>query len=243
MRYSTIITKVKEELGLTLREYVFLDIVYHLQVKNGWCYAKSDYFGNLLDVGDREIRKIRLKLVGMGLLIMSENYNSNEIKTTEKWNDSYLDLCGTKSPHEEEVCGTKSPHTRTKKSAGAEQKVRNTIYKDNNNEIYNKGKAKASPTFNPLGAEIIKALESVDPKNKLYYGRKDMRQACDFLIEEYTLDATLSAIKFYLLARGKVKYLPSISTPCELRDKWGKLQGLLERKNAENQEAINNVVW
>lgn len=232
MRYTTIIYEVKKELGLSLREYIYLDAIYHLQNQSGWCFAKSSYFGELLDIGDREVRKIRLNLVEKGLIIMSDKYNSNEIKTTEKWNLTYL------IPAEQKV------HiSRTKKSADAEQKVHSTIDKEIDKEIYNKETTKVAPKYSPLGAEVIKAMETIDPKNKRYYGNTTQREACEFLIQEYSLEGVMGAINFYIAAYGKVKYLPSISTPCELRDKWHKLQGLLARKGAESSEQFNNAVW
>lgn len=200
MKYSTIIFEVKKKLGLSMREYVFLDATYHLQVKTGMCYAKDDYFADLLDVGPREIRKVKLKLVTIGFL----HTKDDGIQTTDAWNNMYL--------------GTEEKTPRRKKE-------------------------KEETTFTVLGADVIKAMEEIDPKNKLYYNNKTQRAACDFLIEEYTFQEVMNAINFYKLAKGKVRFLPSISTPCELRDKWTKLQGLLERRGAENAEAANSVVW
>jgi len=36
--------------------------------------------------------------------------------------------------------------------------------------------------------EVIKQFESVDPKNKTYYGNKTQRAACLFLLDEYGFD-------------------------------------------------------
>ena len=94
MLYTTILFDVKKDLGLSLREYIFLDAVYHLQVKTGWCYAKSEYFQELLEIGEREVRNVKKQLVEKGLLVMSEKYNSAEVKTSENFR-----RCGTKLPH------------------------------------------------------------------------------------------------------------------------------------------------
>lgn len=93
---------------------------------------------------------------------------------------------------------------------------------------------KKETTHNPRGAEIIKALERVDPKNKMFYNRPDQRKSCDFLIQEYGLEQTLNAIEFYIKAtEARLKYLPVITNPSQLVDKWQNLKMLVGRKMNE----------
>lgn len=94
------------------------------------------------------------------------------------------------------------------------------------------GKKKKEREFNALGAEIIKAFEQVDPKNKRYYGNTTQREACDFLIEEYGLDDTLKRVSV-LTKTNKTPHFPVITTPAQLRDKWVQLQDAVDRKRAE----------
>jgi len=86
--------------------------------------------------------------------------------------------------------------------------------------------------YNPLGAEIIKALEEVDPKNKTYYGNKTQREACDFLIQEYGLYQVLKRVSV-LSKTNKIQYFPTITTPVQLKDKWVQLQDAVDRKRGE----------
>ncbi len=72
-------------------------------------------------------------------------------------------------------------------------------------------------------ADVIKACEMLDPKNKLFYGNPFQRQACDFLIQEYGFDEVIAMVGAIVAARGKVQYLPSVTTPAELKDKWQKV--------------------
>lgn len=82
------------------------------------------------------------------------------------------------------------------------------------------------------GAEVIKLMEEVDPKNKEYYSNTSQRRAADFLIEQYGLDTVISVIK--LLPRtNSLPYFPTITTPVQLRDKWVQLQNTVERKKSE----------
>lgn len=94
------------------------------------------------------------------------------------------------------------------------------------------GAESEKPKHNPLGAEVIKAFEAVDPKNKKYYGNKTQRAACDFLIEEYGLEEVLKRIP-YLIQTNKIQYFPTITTPVHLRDKWVQLQDAVQRKRGE----------
>lgn len=86
--------------------------------------------------------------------------------------------------------------------------------------------------FDPLGAEIIKAFEAVDPKNKNYYGHKAQRQACDFILREYGLDEAIKHIQV-LPETNKLSYFPTVTTPVQLRDKWVQLESAVERKRGE----------
>jgi len=83
--------------------------------------------------------------------------------------------------------------------------------------------------------KIIFEMTKIDPKNKNYYGVKTQRQACQFLIEEYGLETVLASIEAIPTLKKKVSYFPSITTPCELRDKWVKVNDAVERHQLQNK--------
>lgn len=89
--------------------------------------------------------------------------------------------------------------------------------------------------FNPLGAEILKEMETVDPKNKTYYANTTQRKACDFLLDEYGLEEVKKRI-MVLPKTNKMPYFPTITTPVQLKDKWVQLQDAVERKRGELKE-------
>jgi hypothetical protein len=91
---------------------------------------------------------------------------------------------------------------------------------------------KKEVTFNPLGSEIIKALEAVDPKNKTYYGNKSQRAACDFLLNEHPLTEILHKITF-LPKLNILPFFPKIYSPYDLKEKWQKLEDTLKTKQLE----------
>lgn len=81
---------------------------------------------------------------------------------------------------------------------------------------------------NILIGEVIKLFESVDAKNKQYYGNKTQRGAVSFLIQTYSFDEVAKRISF-LTKTNKIQYFPSITTPVQLRDKWVSLEDALIR--------------
>lgn len=96
--------------------------------------------------------------------------------------------------------------------------------------------------YNPLGAEIIKALTEIDPKNKNYYSNKTQRSACDFLIEEYGLEQVVKRISL-LPQLNKLPYFPSIHTPYELKEKWKKLEEAVEREQLKINSKKRDVIF
>lgn len=90
-------------------------------------------------------------------------------------------------------------------------------------------------------SEVIKAFEKVDAKNRLYYANKTQRAACTFLIETYGKEAVLAMIGGIPEARVKVPYFPSVTTPCELRDKWVKIYEAVHRSNKSKKPDMEFV--
>lgn len=121
------------------------------------------------------------------------------------------------------------------------------IYSNTNtNIIKSNTSAKAeekSSKFNKMGAEVLKAFEAVDPKNKTYYGNKTQRAACDYLLEQFGLDAILKRIEV-LPRTNKIPYFPVINTPYELKEKWVKLEDAVRKSQTEKTlKNKTNVIW
>lgn len=115
-------------------------------------------------------------------------------------------------------------------------------YTHNNNTASDSSEPqKSSSTLGKDIGDVIKAMESVDAKNKLYYGNKTQRSACTFLLETYGKDAVLSVIEGIPKARVSVSYFPSVTTPCELRDKWTKIFEAIHRQNKSKKPDMEMV--
>lgn len=94
-------------------------------------------------------------------------------------------------------------------------------------------KSRVKATFTQQGAEVIKAFESVDPKNKTYYANKTQRACADFLVKEYGLEKVLSVIKV-LSKANNTEHFPVITNPYDLKEKWVKLAAAFQKlKNKE----------
>jgi hypothetical protein len=116
----------------------------------------------------------------------------------------------------------------------------------NNNYIAETSSAKAhkqKASFSPLGADLIKAFEEIDPKNKTYYNNKAQRAAADFLIQEFGLEAVLKRIKV-LPQTNILPYFPKINSPYDLKEKWVKLESQIKSKLSEktNKSTPNYVL-
>lgn len=126
----------------------------------------------------------------------------------------------------------KSVIESTGTSTGTHTRVKDKDkYKDKDNN-----KDKESDSIAKQISEVIKSLEKVDAKNKLYYGNKTQRKACEFLIQEYGFQEVIDMIAVIPSARLKIPYFPSVTTPCELRDKWVKIYEAVHRNNKNNKD-------
>ena len=90
--------------------------------------------------------------------------------------------------------------------------------------------------------EVIKLFESVDPKNKTFYGNKTQRCASQFLLDEYGFDEIKKRIEV-LPKTNRMKYFPNITTPCQLRDKWVILDNQIQRHRSEQLSQTSKVAF
>jgi hypothetical protein len=98
---------------------------------------------------------------------------------------------------------------------------------------------KEKVVYTQEGAEILKAFEEIDPKNKRYYANKTQRGACDFLIKEYGKDRVLWVVK-HLPVINKQQYVKKTYTPYQLQENWQSIKDHLEGLKIKN---INKVAF
>lgn len=100
--------------------------------------------------------------------------------------------------------------------------------KDRLGEDNTGAKAQVKSKFSSEGAEVIKAFEAIDAKNKTYYANKTQRAAADFLITEYGKEQVLKVIS--LLPRSnRLEFFPVVVCPNDLKEKWVKLASSFQK--------------
>ena len=115
-------------------------------------------------------------------------------------------------------------------------KIRKDIYK--HSSTTSKAIASRDSEFSQLGAEVVKAFEGINHSAKRWYNNRTQRSACDRLIEAHGLERVKEVIAI-LPQTNSMQYVPTITTPLQLDDKWSSLEAALRRKQ---QEGGNNVV-
>lgn len=84
----------------------------------------------------------------------------------------------------------------------------------------------------PLVPELIDGFKEVNPSYGKWFGNKTQRAAADRLISIHGLEQCLKVIKI-LPQSNRLPYLPTITTPVQLEDKWAQLEaGLIKKKGA-----------
>lgn len=82
--------------------------------------------------------------------------------------------------------------------------------------------------------DIVDVIDkfSFNPSYRKWYGNKTQRQAIKRMIEIHSLDVVLRAVAI-LPKTNKMSYLPTVTTPVQLEDKWAQLAAGLEKKKVE----------
>lgn len=79
---------------------------------------------------------------------------------------------------------------------------------------------------------VIDSFEEVNSAYKKWYKNKTQREAIKRLIENHSLEKVLKVIKI-LPKTNLMQYIPSVTTPLELEDRWTKLETSLIKKKEE----------
>jgi hypothetical protein len=86
-RYTMIWHAVRQQLDLTVAEYVMCDIIHGLSSNRGavpgWCYASKESLGKNLGITRQGAQKIIDRLLDKGLV--EADPETNYLRATEKW--------------------------------------------------------------------------------------------------------------------------------------------------------------
>jgi len=93
--FSTILFERKKELGLTLSEYIILDVICNLQESDGWCYSDVDYISEIMDISKQATQTLIKGLKTNEWIEIEENKK----RVTSKWRD----VISIKAPKKEPI--------------------------------------------------------------------------------------------------------------------------------------------
>ena len=90
-------------------------------------------------------------------------------------------------------------------------------------------------------SKIIDSFKETNPAYKKWFGNKTQRSACDRLLVQHGLVQTLKVIAI-LPKTNNTPYMPKITTPLQLEDKWANLEAQLRSKKAESLSKKINII-
>lgn len=223
-----------------------VDQALYMQMKkvageNGKCFLSERKLMDKLGVGEKALKKSIAYLIGRGW-IKESGFVIAQTKGGPQKVKAYtiIDIWKLNVEHYEQGA-SESGHLS--KGASESSKVLSKVAKGasesgtNKNPIIKTIEEDTSEQARKvdLTSQLIKEMESVDIKNKRYYGNTTQREAVKFMIDEYGYDLVEKVIKALPKMKATIPYFPSITTPCELRDKWVKMKDAVDREKLKNK--------
>jgi hypothetical protein len=211
VRYSDIIPNAK---------LLFGEIT-ALSDREGYCWASNVYFGKLYKKNQTTVSEWIKILSDNGFIrIETDGHNRKIFITTPILREKPKEPSGKAE-------GEPSGKAETINTSKSIKKV--YIAPETG---AGKKRVKKEVKFTTLGADVLKAFESVDPKNSTYYENKTQRAAADFLIAQYGEEHVHKVISI-LTKTNKQPFFPKIHSPVDLKEKWQKLRDKLEEIKVE----------
>jgi hypothetical protein len=127
--YTTILHEVRNELGITNNEYVFLDAINKLSERDGVCRIGNAYLANSVGVGMRTVQLMIPRLVQRGLL----KQRNRALSVTNLWVEATVrknEKTSFNTLEENEIISPKSEKTSPKSEKSSQ--ITDAIYTDNN---------------------------------------------------------------------------------------------------------------
>lgn len=105
--------------------------------------------------------------------------------------------------------------------------------KDKNEKTINT----TEPSSEEIGI-LIKSFEGINPNAKNFYARNPQRKACVQLINLIGFERIKGVIENTLPKTNKIEYMPTITTPIQLLEKWSSLEaGILKLKGKQKEKS------
>jgi hypothetical protein len=230
--YATLRYDVLKKLKITPVEYMILDMVYHLSAKHGFCYKSSSSIAYDLDMTDRGVRKIIVRLVERELLTKN---NQGLVCAPAYTNSTYL--VQTNSRNKVPQAGTKFRKKKEQSSGQAEQSSAKAEQSTNKNyieqhlELHTTNVVGETPVYGKK--ELNDLFNYWEEKTGVGIASKRQanRNACNNLYKKMGAEKVRQLIDGVALAQND-QYAPRICDFCDLQAKltqlltWGKTRNI-----------------
>lgn len=106
-----------------------------------------------------------------------------------------------------------------------------------NKNIYNKNIVPEEQALhNKDISEVIDAFKEINPAYKKWFAHKSQRSAADRLLSSHSKDQIMKVI-LILPKTNKMPWITSITSPCQLEDRWATLESQLIKEKNKNLSA------
>lgn len=232
--YITIPFRIVKDKRLDQSDRMLYGIVYWYEhMKDGRCFASNETMARILGTTARVVQNSLTRLENCGYIKREykdeSKRNRLEIKSliAFKYVSSMDDTKKTNDPQMIDV----SPIDDTAYDLWMTRVIKGNKNSDKDSAPTSGARGERSK-FNHQGGEVIKAFESFNPSVKKYYNNTTQRKSCDRLIELHGLEKILKVIAI-LPKTNTIPYIPTITTPLQLEEKWSALESAMLRKKAE----------
>lgn len=229
-KYTTILYDVKRELKITINEYIYLDTVYHLQVKKGFAFATNAFYCERLDITPRQLSRMKASLVERGLLEIVPETNDRKVHVS----DIYIELMNPLSGE------TKCP-TRIDKMSDEDRQNVLPHYIENKREKeirYSK-----EQKYHPQVNVVIDLFKDIAPTTYTRWYKLGTYKAN---ITELLKTRSFEQVKILIdsLSHPEVRdddFCPQITNPYELLTKFDKTLSYLRKKSNKIKKEMERV--
>lgn len=215
---------------------VYISLCRHADNKTQSCYPSMKLIAEENGMSVKTVERATKTLEEWGIVSIKRTKKEDGTQANNLYTLTAKSLW-KKKPTDLQSLGNRQTHSP--KPTDSDDQNRQTPVPYNNthiNNTHNNNSEQARKVPSTQVSDVIKEMEMVDPKNKNYYKNKTQREACEFLIEEYGYDVVIKIIQSLPMLKSKVPYFPSVTTPCELRDKWQKMKDAVDREKIKNKQ-------
>lgn len=211
--YANIPASVRYDESLSPNAKLLYGEITALCNKEGYCWASNRYFAELYKVAPGTISEwVRLLVDAGHISYKVENKNSRRIF-----------LKGVSGNPEGGI-------RKSRRGVSGNPELNITV--NNTKNITTNSDASRVEESSSLIVAIIDAFVEWNPAARRCYGIPPQRKACESLLEHYGLERTLAAVTYVREKRG-ADFMPTITTPLQLWEKWAALETAANRAKSK----------